>query len=148
MGPIRCPKRRTQCNQRCVNYMTVKAEIAQGWQYHLLRNDNYWGKAIPGQALRAPGGRGSQFSRQSAHEGGKIFSPKHRPPLPPGNIPGNHFCQRLSRPQGHRLCQWKIAMTPLRIEPATLRLIAQCPQQLLLILLILNIIVVHLTIRL
>ena len=25
----------------------------------------------------------------------------HRPPLPPGNIPGTHFCQRLSRPQGH-----------------------------------------------
>ena len=21
--------------------------------------------------------------------------------LPPGNIPGTHFCQRLSRPQGH-----------------------------------------------
>jgi len=25
----------------------------------------------------------------------------HRPPLLPGNTPGNHFCQRLSRPQGH-----------------------------------------------
>jgi hypothetical protein len=25
----------------------------------------------------------------------------HRPPLPPGNIPGTHFCYRLSRPQGH-----------------------------------------------
>ena len=25
----------------------------------------------------------------------------HRPPLPPGNIPGTHFCQRLSQPQGH-----------------------------------------------
>jgi len=23
-----------------------------------------------------------------AHEGGKIVSPMHRPPLPPGNIPG------------------------------------------------------------
>jgi hypothetical protein len=23
------------------------------------------------------------------------------PPPPPGNIPGTHFCQRLSRPQGH-----------------------------------------------
>jgi hypothetical protein len=27
--------------------------------------------------------------------------PAHRPPLPPENIPGTHFCWRLSRPQGH-----------------------------------------------
>jgi hypothetical protein len=37
----------------------------------------------PRQALRAPGGRGSQVFRQPAHEGGKVVSPTNRPPLPP-----------------------------------------------------------------
>jgi hypothetical protein len=42
------------------------------------------------------GGRGFQISRQSAYDGGKVVSPVHRPALPPGNIPGTHFCYRLS----------------------------------------------------
>jgi hypothetical protein len=43
----------------------------------------------------------SQILRQSAHEGCKVVSPTHRPPLPQGNIPGTHFCHRMSRPKGH-----------------------------------------------
>jgi len=47
----------------------------------------------PGEAQGVPGDSGSQISRQSAHEGGKVVSPTHQlPPLPPGNIPGTHFC--------------------------------------------------------
>jgi hypothetical protein len=42
----------------------------------------------PWQVHRVPGGWGSQIWRQSAYKGGKVVSPKHRPPLPPGNIPG------------------------------------------------------------
>jgi len=46
----------------------------------------------PGQALRFPGRCDSQISRQSAHEGGKVVSLTDRPPIPPVNIPGTHFC--------------------------------------------------------
>jgi hypothetical protein len=35
------------------------------------------------------------------NEIGKFVSPKHRPPLNPGNIPGTHFCWRLSRHYDH-----------------------------------------------
>jgi hypothetical protein len=30
-----------------------------------------------------------------------VVSPTHRPPLPPGNIPGTYFSYRLSQPKGH-----------------------------------------------
>jgi hypothetical protein len=42
------------------------------------------------------------ISYQSAHEGGKVFRPMHWPPFYPSrDIPGSHFCWRLSRSQDH-----------------------------------------------
>jgi len=32
-----------------------------------------------------------RISRKSAHEGGKVVSTTHRPPLSSGEIPGTHF---------------------------------------------------------
>ena len=37
----------------------------------------------------------------TAQDGGKVVSLTRRPHLPRGNTPGTHFCQRVSRPQGH-----------------------------------------------
>jgi hypothetical protein len=52
------------------------------------------GKAVPLQAWSDPeGSRKLRFPdlRTTAHNGGKIVSLTHRPPLPPGNTPGTHF---------------------------------------------------------
>jgi hypothetical protein len=53
------------------------------------------GKAIPLQAWTGP-----EVSRRirlldfktMAHEGGKVVSPMHWPPLPPTDVPDTHFC--------------------------------------------------------
>jgi len=45
----------------------------------------------PGQTLSVPVGWGFQISRQSAHEGCKCVSPKHRPPLPHRKYPWYSF---------------------------------------------------------
>ena len=53
------------------------------------------GKAVPLQAWSGPeGSRKLRFSdfMTMAQDGGKVVSLTHRPPLPPGNTPGTHFC--------------------------------------------------------
>ena len=62
------------------------------------------GKTIPLQAWSGPeDSRKLRFLdyMTMAQDGGKVVSLTHRPPLPPGNALGTHFCYKLSRPQGH-----------------------------------------------
>ena len=44
----------------------------------------------PGVVQRAPGSFPDYMT--TARDGGKVVSPTHRPPLPPGNTPSSHFC--------------------------------------------------------
>jgi len=61
------------------------------------RAESQWskGKADPLQAWSGPEGstklRFPDFMT-TAQDGGKVVSLTHRPPLPPGNAPGTHFC--------------------------------------------------------
>jgi len=53
------------------------------------------GKAVPLQAWSGPeGSRKLRFRDYvtMARDGGKVVSLTHRPPVPPGNAPGTHFC--------------------------------------------------------
>ena len=53
------------------------------------------GKAVPLQVWSGPeNSRKLRFPdfMTTAQDGGKVVSLKHRPPLPPGNTPGAHFC--------------------------------------------------------
>jgi hypothetical protein len=83
------------------------------------------------QALRVPGGWGSQISRQSTHEGGKFVSPIHRPPLPQEtflvliSVRGWVDPRAIVRPEG--LCsRKKIVWHHRESNP----LVAQCLNQL------------------
>jgi hypothetical protein len=71
------------------------------------------GKAVPLQAWSGPDGpRKLRFPdyMTTAHDGGKVVSLTHRPPLPPGNAPGTQFCLRLSRLQGHSVMRRIMSM--------------------------------------
>jgi hypothetical protein len=53
------------------------------------------GKAVPLQAWTGPeGSMKLSFPdyMKTAQDSGKIVSLRHRPPLPPGNVPGSHLC--------------------------------------------------------
>ena len=53
-----------------------------------------------GKSVRLQAWSGLEVSKQlrfpyymtTAQDGGKVVSPRHWPPLPPGNTPGTHLC--------------------------------------------------------
>jgi hypothetical protein len=72
---------------------------------------------------------GSQISWYSAHEGGEVVSPTHRPPLPPGMFLVLIFTRGWVDPRATERSEVNISLrnpvTPLGIDPGTVRLVAQ-----------------------
>ena len=107
--------RQTECVEVNLNWRTNMSKFQQCWklklqcriqQGSLTRGTpvcimrpaativNYV-KAVPLQAWSGPAGsRKLRFPdfMTTAEDGGKVVSLTHRPPLPPGNTPGTHFC--------------------------------------------------------
>ena len=74
--------------------MTVRP-CRNALRYDGLNHVKGEGKAVPLQAWSGP--QGSSKLRfpdfmTTAQDGGKFVNLTHRPPLPPGNTPGTHFC--------------------------------------------------------
>ena len=122
-----------QLDRSCEKWSTAQSQWGDEYTKVKVKVDQslYW----PAQALRVPGGWGSHISIQSAHEGGKVVSHTHRPPLTPRKYSWYSFLLEAEstpratvRPEG--LCHWKILVTPPGIEPATFRFVAQCLDQL------------------
>jgi hypothetical protein len=124
-----CMKTRQNFRSTCVSAIRISDYRFWHWSKKVKQSHYRLGKA-----LRVPGGWGFQISRQSAHEGSKAVSPTHQLLLPPGNVPGTHFCYSPSQPQSHsaagRIMSMEIPVTPSGIKPATCRFVAKCLNQL------------------
>jgi len=95
----------------------------------------YVGKAVSLQTWTGPefpGGRCSQISRQTAHEGGKPYAPVALTPqeifLVLTSVRGWVNPTTIARPEW--LCQWKVPVMSSGIERAAFQLVAQCLNQL------------------
>jgi hypothetical protein len=74
-----------------INCQTTRCHIPEGSNLCI----HVYGKAVPLQAWNGPeGSRRLRFQDfvTTAQFGGKVVSLTHRPPLPPVNAPGTHFC--------------------------------------------------------
>jgi hypothetical protein len=84
----------TECVSSQASVISVRF-LKQIWGYQYRWMYIIKVKAVPLQAWSGPeGSRKLRFPdfMTTAQDGGKVVSLRHRPPLPPGNTPGTHFC--------------------------------------------------------
>ena len=86
-----CPKFERISLQTVKYYQRLRQATAIALEFRSVGNV----KSVPLQAWSGPeDSRKLRFPdfMTTAQEGGKVVSLTHRPPLPPGNPPGTHFC--------------------------------------------------------
>jgi len=85
----------TCASDRKLNWKIKQDSGAGGREISVFFVIDKKGKAVPLQTWSGPDGswklRFPDFMTM-AQDGGKFVSLTHRPPLPPGNAPGTHFC--------------------------------------------------------
>jgi hypothetical protein len=105
---------RSNTTFHCTKYIKVKVKVS---------------RYRPGVAQRIPGGLGSQIYMTSAHEGGEVVSLTHRPPLTPGMFMVLIFTRGWVDPRAMVRSEGNMSLkdpvTPARIDPGTVRLVAQ-----------------------
>jgi hypothetical protein len=80
---------------RAVNTLHLKVLYSPTKAHVIVVKDKGKGKAVPLQAWSGPeGSRNLRFPdyMTTTQDGGKVVRLTHRPPLPPRNAPGTHFC--------------------------------------------------------
>jgi len=122
------------CHSGTNAYMSMVTMWRSG-VYHLLQCAIYTSKQAPcrpGQALRISRGFWSSISRQSAHEGGKVVSPMHQPPLLLRKHSWNPYLSEAESTPGPQF-GWKDyvneKLTPSGIKLVTFQLVARCLNQ-------------------
>ena len=122
----------------CTAYFPMLQSDTKREHYHVHKHSSFCGYSYPNtrldKPLRLQEVEALRTSKQSAYYGSKVVNPTHQSLLPPGDISGTHFCQRLSQPKGYsaarRIKSIRIPMTPSGIKPTSLRLVPQCLNQL------------------
>jgi hypothetical protein len=116
------------CNYRFCIYQQPVEWSEWPWNELLGLHSHKQSLFRPGQAMRLPGGWGSQFHDNRHMKVVRLLAPRTGRLYPPGKITGTGLCSRLSRPQGHSADY--VPLAPSGIEPATFRFVASCLKEL------------------
>jgi hypothetical protein len=122
LSSLQCPVSHVHL-QLCYQVLTTKVSTRCRTDGKKVKQSHYRpGESQEVEAPRFQDNRHMKVVRLSALRTGRLYSPR--------NIPGTHFCYRMSQPQGHgaarRIMSMKIQMTSSGIESNCLNQLRHC----------------------